>query len=596
MGPKKGKEKIILLIIAILLVLAVVIGGTYYFIISNKPDKIYKKLVGNTMDSYANEMTSMNYKTFKTGLKIDADLDVDGLDKNVVDLINKIDIDMNVQMDNENKKFLMNVKADYDQDDLLDIQMYSDVEQEKTYMQLENLFNKPIEVEDLNDEFYTYFTEALDNQKMTSEQKKSVQKAMKIVKKELINVIKVEYCNAKKEDINVNGKTVSTTKNTITMNAKQLKNEMLTVLTNLKDNEEFINCFEDNDEVSQSLEDLIEQMEDFPENEREIIEIAIYTTGFMNQIEKFEFAFSDETANERIAVTATKTDKKAYSLEVLQNEETICTGTLNLEEKNKNEGKVQLEIDIPNVGKVKLGIEYSQKFNENIDEVDVGNSVKTNQLTSEDQQTLMENLQKSKLYELIESFSGGNPLSLMGNATDDDDDENDNSFHYSFDMSDDEIDDDDTTTTKDNEIVSYDESAKITFKIPQGYETLYASDSYKTIEKDDVSIKLSTSYGDKDDYYEDLQDTKQYYEEESNGNYKNVQLSDVKAMTVNGRTFYHATFSYEYTSFGSTDKYETLYIWSEISDKNVLDVQIRNSEDLTSQELREILTINVENQ
>lgn len=593
MGPKKGKEKTILLLIAILLVLAIVIGGIYYFIIGNKPDKMYKKLVGNTIDSYTNEMTNMDYKTAKTGLKLDANIDVDGLDKNIVDLINKIDLDIDVQMDNENKKFLMNLKADYDKDDLLDVQMYSDVEKEKTYMQLENLFNKPIEVEELDNEFYTYFKEALENQKMTSEQKKSLQKAMKIVKKELMNVIKVEYCEATKEEINVNGKKVNTTKNTIKMNQKQLKNEIITVLTNLKDNGEFINCFEDKEEVSQSLENLIEQMEMMNENDKSTIEIAVYTSGLMQKIEKFEFILAEETSRQTVTVSATKTDKNAYFLEMLQNEQAICTGTLHIEEKSKNEGKVQLEIDIPNAGKIKLGIEYRQKFNENIDEVDVANSVKTNELTSEDQQTVMENLQKSKLYELIESFSGGNVLGLMGNDTDDDDNEDSSLYN---DMSDDDN-NDNTNATKDNEIVSYDESKKITFQIPQGYKVSYASDSYKSLEKDGVSIKISTAYGNKDDYYEDLQDTKKYYEENSaDRNYKNITLSDVKTMQVNGRAFNHATFSYESSSFGASTKYETLYIWSELSDKDVIDVQVRNSEDLTSQELREILTIHVENQ
>lgn len=574
---KKGKKKIVLLIIAILLVVAIAAGLVYYFTIYTKPDRIYKRLIQSTIDSYTDELKDMEYTTSKTSFKLDADIDTDEIEEDITDLINKIDIGVEVQSNNEEKQLLMNLQADYEEEDLLDFQMYCNIEEEKAYMQLENLLNKYIEVEDVDDEFYSILSEALENQKMTTSKKVSLQKAMEIIKKELTNVIKKEYCSAQKEEITVNGKTVSTTKNILKMNTRQLKDECTTVLKNLKDNEEFINCFEEKDEVSEMLENSIEQFEDLDADDESTMEIAIYTEGFMQKVAKFTLTVKD--SDETVTMAFTKTAENTYNFEISTQEDTVCTGILTLKEKNDEEGVIQLEANIPDFGKLKLNIEYSQKFNENIDIVDVTNSVKADELTDADQQTLVTNLQKSKLYELMESFSDKSS-NLIGNTT------VNNDYDY------DDDDDDTTASVKDNVIITYDDKLKIIFTIPAGYELGYTSENYKSLEKDDISIKVSTSYGDKDEYYESLQENKEYYEEEAN--YKNVQLSDMQTMEVNGKTFYYATFSYEYSSAGYTTKYETKYVWSEVSGDNVVDFEIRGAENITTEELNKLLTIEVE--
>lgn len=593
---KKGKKKTALVIVAIILIVGLIAGLVYCFTINNKPDKVYKKLVGSTIDSYTNEMKNMNDKTSKTSLKLSANVDTDKIDKKVIDLINKINIAMDVQTDNENQQFIMNVKADYDKEDLLDVQMYSNVKEEKTYMQLKNFLDKYIEIEDMDEEFYTYFKEVFKKQKMTAEQQKSLEKAMNILKKEVTNVIKEQYCTAEKEDIIVNGKTIATTKNTIKMNEKQLKEEFTNVLKNLNDNQEFINCFEEKDEVSKFLERFREQMEDLEEDEKSTIEMAVYTTGLMHKVQKFTLVAMEEGSNETVTVAFTNTAKDTYDFEILEKKNTVCKGTIKVEKKNKQEGNIHVTIEVEDFGKLNLNIEYSQKFNEDIDKIDTQNSVKTQELTSDDQQTLMANLQKSKLYELIENFIGGNTLNLMDSSTtmmdDNEEDSNDTDNDYNWKEEDDNRDKDDKAKTKENEIITYDGKEKITFRMPSGYKSNYVSDNYKSIEKGNIAIKVSTAYGNKDEYYEDLQEKKQYFEKEAN--YRNVILSEIKTMQVNERTFYHAEFSYEYAGGGYTTTYKTTYMWSELSDENVIDFEIQNIEDITSEELKEILTLKVE--
>lgn len=410
---KKGKGKHVILIVAILLIVAIIAGLVYYFTIYNKPDKMYQRLVGSTIDSYTNERKEMDYKTSKTAYKLSAQLDTNQLDKDILDLINKINLGVEVQVDNEEKEFLMNLKADYETDNLLDIQMYSDVDKEKTYMKIKNLLNKYLKVEEIDDEFYSLLKEALENPKMTNNEKISLQKAMNIIKKEFTNTIKKEYCSAQKEEINIKGKTVNTTKNVIKMNIKQLKEESITVFKNLKKNEEFINCFEDDEEVYETLDDLIDKLEELEDDEATTVEIAIYTEGIMEKVAKFDVTIDNEKRDQTLKITVTKTEENSYYFELLEDNDTVCTGIIKVEEKNEKEGTIKLDMDVSDFGKIKLNIDYSQKFNEDMDQIDVTDSIDPDELTREDQQTLATNLQKSKLYELIQSFLEKNNSDLM---------------------------------------------------------------------------------------------------------------------------------------------------------------------------------------
>lgn len=586
--PKKEKGKkglIALLIFVIILVVAIAGGLIYYFNFYMKPDQVYKRLVESSIDSYTSKVKKLDYTTSKTSFKLDADIDTenDDIEEDVLDLINKTDIKLNTQIDTETKKLIMNIESDYDDEDLLNIQMYSDIDSEKTYMQLTNLLGKYIEVEDMDDEYYSLMGEALENQTMTKEQKLAFEKAMKILKKELTATIKPEYCSSQKEDITINGKNVKATKNTIKMNEEQFMMEFTTVIKNLKNNEEFLNCFEEKNEIKESLEDIEESLADAEINDKSTIEISMYTQGLVAQVVKVSTIVKDEENDETVTMNITKTEQNTYSVEVSTSEnDEILNGTLNIEKKNDEEGTIKFEFDIPDLGSVTLNMEYSQKFNENIGEVNVEDSVTTDELTESDQKTLMKNIQDSKLYELIKSLSGSSSSSLTGNTT---------KSNITTDINDEDEDND--ATTKDNEIITYDDKIKVTFNIPEGYESRYVSDNYRSLDKDDISIKVSSQYGDKDKYYASLENSKKYYEEESN--YKNVKLSEMKTMEVNGKTFYYATFSYEYSGVGSTTKYETKYVWTEVSDTYVVDFEIRGSDDMSEEELNKLLTINVEN-
>ena len=199
-------------------------------------------------------------------------------------------------------------------------------------------------------EIYSSFNEFLDNQKMTVGQKQKFKKAMKILKTELTNVVKEEYCSSQREDINVNGKTINANKNIIKMNEKQLKEELTKVFENLKSNADFINCFEDESDITNSIEEIIDNLKDMDDDEDVVIEIAVYTRGILQNIEKVSLG-SYEEENEASKIDITKTDKNIYSYVISDaDNDTSYTGTVMLERKDNNEGMLKLSADIPEIG------------------------------------------------------------------------------------------------------------------------------------------------------------------------------------------------------------------------------------------------------
>lgn len=594
-SKKKGKGPVIAIVAIIaILIIAIVAGLVYYFTFYTRADQVYKRLVSSSMDTYTKQLEDLDYKTAKVSFKFDADVDIEAIDKDIADLINNIDLGLEVQTDNENKQIIMNLESNYNKKDLLNVQMFSDVKDEKTYLYLKDFLDKYVEI-DVDSDSYDTFNKIFDNQKKLAEKKESLQKAMGILKEEVANVIKPEYCSSQEEEITVNEKNVKATKNALKMNQKQLKSEMMTVLKNLKDNEEFVKCFEDKDDATEALEDLIDQCEDIDEDEDAIVEVAIYTTGLIKQ-ELVKFSVAVTSNDETVKIVATKTSDDSMDFEVIEDDEKVFTGKVTVEEENKDNGTIKLKLDIKDLGKVELKMKYSQKLNEDIDKVDVKDSVKMDELTTEDQKKLMTNLQSSELYKLIEKFSGSN-LNLSGNQNINNGNVNsivdnnivmDNNVIANTNV----IDNGNTTvtpSTSKNQIISYDDKNKIEFNLPTGYSTRYTSENYVTLTKGEVSITLRTSYSTKDKYYQDLQNLLNSY----TSSYQNVKLSDMESMNVNGRTFYYATFSYDYVSGSYKSSYSTKYMWSEISDKYVVDMQIRGEDDMTADELNTILMMNI---
>lgn len=581
-GTKK-KKGLVGIIIAIILLLAIIAGVVYYFVIYTKPEEIFKRGLGRTIQSYQKSIKEEDYKTINTKIGADVEItpenNIDESSKEIIDFINALDIALNVQMNKEEKQVVTKIESNYEDESLLNISAYIDVDKEKTYIYFKDLYNKYIEA-DVDDEGYESLREIFENT-YTKEKQANLNKALGIIKKEVKDIAKKEYCSSQKQEITVNNKTVKANKNTISMTYEQLSKELEELFTDLKNNEEFINCYEDPEEVSENLEDIIENIkkeEDSYKNTN--IKISLYTTGMLQNIVKCDIEIEEK---ETLIIEITKNDKENCGFRISStDEDTTISGNINIKNINDKTSNMKIEIDVPELGKVALNINVNYQINEEIEKVDTKNTIKQDEMTEDDYNEILKKFQKTKLYELINEVSGG--VLQDGTAT-----KNNNLIQSEYEEDDDE---DNTSETETNEILTYDGKQKIRFNIPNGYESSYASDNYKSFDNDDISVKVTTQNSKIEEYLADAEESKKYYEEQSD--YKDVKISDTETINIDGREFSYRTIEYKYESINRTYSYRNIYICSKLSDKNIMIVEVRDSGEMSDSDLKEFLKITVE--
>ena len=190
------------------------------------------------------------------------------------------------------------------------------------------------------------------------------------------------------------------------MTVEQLINELLTVFNNLKNNEQFINCYQDKEKVKDILNQYIEELEyDKGLYEDDSIRISVYSTGLLQKVVKVDVEMQED--NQAIAIIeVAKKDEENFEFKIKVEDQTIL-GTIQATKKDKNFVTGSIKIDIPEFGKVILNIDVNNKFDTTIDAVDTNNVIKENEITQEDAMEILEKFQDSKLYEIVNETSGG---------------------------------------------------------------------------------------------------------------------------------------------------------------------------------------------
>ena len=350
---KKSKNNGVKIIIAIIALLLIVGAAGYYFIINNKPKNVYRNLVKNLINevydvsSLDDDKTSL---TFDLGLNVKFDQEL--LDQSLLDLINKTKLSLNIQMDRNSGQFVTKLDSDYDNESLIDLQLFVDTKNKKTYLYAKDYYDKYIEVEE---DDYSSYNEIFEIGKLNFTQKANRNKSKKILIKELISIIKDEDCY--KENGNP-------------------------------------------DSVKENIEDIISNITEGDSNE--IIKYSVSKTTLTNKLEKL--VVSSGTSEVTFEVNGDKTN-----YEFKENNETVLNGYVVIT-KEKNGKKYEILVKIPEVGELTLNFGISNQKVGEIDKADASNSKKLQDISVEDQMKIAENFQNSKLYEIVtiisEIFSG----------------------------------------------------------------------------------------------------------------------------------------------------------------------------------------------
>lgn len=367
--PMKKSNKGLVVALAIIIIIAIIGGVGYYFLRPTSPKDVF---IGGINSTFNNSMYNVNedVKKINTTITLSGNIDSNIEEiKSIAKYINDGKVSYNVQFDKDLKKALISANIDYQNENLLSGKIYYSNGDENVYVYVQDLFDKyfKVSLKDVieDEEELATLKSMLNGESATQSGKIDYKKASNIIKDAMINNLKDEYFSKEKVD--------GVTKNTMKLTASELKQYIKSIATSLKENQDFINCFENKDEVKNGLEELVEEADKTNNSEDNFkVEISLYTKGFKNELEKLE-AKVDVADNKQIVLSIVETE----------------------------EGKFVIDSDIPEVGKVKLNMEVKNDTNTDIENVDVSNSIEINNITQEDQIKLFSNLMNMKLYKYL---------------------------------------------------------------------------------------------------------------------------------------------------------------------------------------------------
>lgn len=415
--PKKKKSKIGVVVFLFIL-LAGIIGGLayYYFQVYTNPKVVYQQMIKTGVNNLLKtEEVPKEISTIKAKMKADVDIKLADqyLEEDVeeiLNIINEIESALEIQMDIKQEKMYIGADSNYEGEKLLKLDALIDAKKEETYIKFEPMFEDVLEIEDLDyEEIQETFKELKKEIEKALEEIDTIftddaarKKATKILSEEFAKIVKDEYVSKENEKISINGKETNATKYAFKMTNKQFVNEFSTVFNNLKDNEEFLKCYKNKDELKSILESSIEELDIDLGGFDATIAINLYKTGLKQEFARVDFVVESQGEEVKIKIEKQE-DTLVYNANI--SGENVVSGTIKIEKKDKETARLELTIKVEDVVEVALNLEVAGAINREFEAFDTKNSKKLEEFSDDEKEEILEKLEDTKLYELVEDIS-----------------------------------------------------------------------------------------------------------------------------------------------------------------------------------------------
>ena len=404
--PIKKSKKGLVAVLAIVII-AILAGVGYYFLRPVTARDLFISKINATIDESA-ESNSAKSEAINSTLTLSGNIESDSEEiKQVADYINQGKFTLNLQADKKAKKVAVSASVDYQGENLLSGKVFY-ANDDNIYVYVQDLFDKYFKFnlkEVLEDE--GSLQGIFEESNLSLGEKINLSKANKILKNEISENLKEEYFV--KEEVD------GMKKNTLKLTVGELRRIVIDVITSLKDNQDYLNCYEKPDEIKASFEDVINSISKI-ENDYDsyTVEISLYTRGISKDVQKVDVrVVASDTEEGTFTINKIDDDNYEFNLIVKAEQNNMpvtaeaLSGTIKREKVDDNTEKVAVVVDnIPEVGKVTLNIEVKEENTTDLESIDVSNSVDINNLSQTDAITLYTNLMNMKIYSLLAPLMG----------------------------------------------------------------------------------------------------------------------------------------------------------------------------------------------
>ena len=516
-----------LMILAGILILG---GFGYLFYLNTNSVKVYQQAITSVVDDVFEGLYQSVDKT-NTTVKLSAYVNLtEGLiDQEIIDYINKTSILFNTQFDKTKQQMVVKLDSVHDNESLINLAMFVNAKDEKTYLYAKDYYDKYLEIP-VDD--YSEIKELFEELELTKSQKASAKKAKNIIKKEITKLITKDNCYKK------DGAFV------FEITDRQFESKLEMLFNNLKNNEEFLDCFEDSETVKLYLELMTEDYEDNYEGNLPAVDILEQKIIITMTKGIFSTTFDKLTIDVSGSKIVIENKDKNISYEMLVNNKKVMDGYFKTR-KVKNTEKLEISLSIPEFGSATLYIDTTTLKNQKIEAIDSSKAVKLEELSEDEKTEIMTKIEESPLYELISSY-------IPENDYEDDD--------Y--------WDDEESKCTG---TLEYD-GVSVKLNLPSKAEANYCDTDYARYDIDDISVDYDLwDYDSYNEYFEDVKSDLKYQDGDST--YQNKVLSSVKTKNIKGRTYYYVDYTFDYVSYDTTKVYRK-YICTKIENDVYLTLEI----------------------
>ena len=391
---ERKKHRGLKLFLVILLIAALSFGGYYYYTnYYNNPSKKVNEIITDVQEKLLGKYNkSILDKAMKINGLFSFNIDAGKNANEITDLINKLSIQINGEIDTKNMISNLDFNTKYDTGKLIDFKFY--LENGDAYLFSKDLYDKYLYLGNTNE--------------LTSEIKKSnfefsdIETIIKSITNAFGKALKTDNVIKSQETITIDNVNKDVNKYSISLKDNELKNFINDMITNLKNDSDFINAMKkmDNDFDINDFKSL----EDIPSGS---YEIDFFTTKDLLNEELISVRQSFDIDNEKATINIDVLGNDSYKITSIVDGETIET-KLTVNEKIFN---VEASAKVDDM-KITFKINFNFDEISSITKENTTNKISINDMTEEELQKISENLSKNenliKFVEKIESL--GNTL------------------------------------------------------------------------------------------------------------------------------------------------------------------------------------------
>lgn len=348
---KKGNKGPIVVILLVIAALAAV--GYFLFTNMGNPKKMFVKSINKgykEVEKFIDEAFKgdMNKpmvlsNDLKLNIKMDDSL-LDANTKGLIDEINKIKLETEIGYDQKNKQMLMIVGALYDNKSLVNAGAYA--KDEKMYFELKDLFDKYIEVP--MEDYDTYFEQ-------TTIDVDDVKYVLSKTKDAFVNSLDEKNFKKSKATIKIDGKNVKTTKVSYAVSEEKAMKLAKKAFSTLVKDSKYIEALAtlsgiDKAEIKESMEEMIDELTEGIESgdlsKEDVLSFVVYTKGLNADAVGYEVVMKEE--DEEVGTISYYKGKSKDELKVVAAGEELMSASISdtkfVVEVNSEEDAVKLEI------------------------------------------------------------------------------------------------------------------------------------------------------------------------------------------------------------------------------------------------------------